>query len=104
MDFGKIECFLLVARNQSFSRAAEELFLSQSNATMKINAMEKELGIKLFERTRKGAMLTEAGEYLYEKWGQAYKDMQIAMLEGREPMHPVPLRISTGEWNVLGWI
>ncbi len=68
MDFSKVECFFCVARNASISRAAEELFLSQSNVTMKINSMEKELGYQLFNRTNHGVTLTKAGEYLYKEW------------------------------------
>ncbi|MCD7819860.1 MAG: LysR family transcriptional regulator [Lachnospiraceae bacterium] len=84
MDFAKIECFLAAARNLNFTRTAEELFLSQSNVTMKINAMEKELGFRLFERNRRGIELTDAGACLYKRWSAAYEEMQMAVYEARE--------------------
>mgnify|MGYP001675810537 CR=1 FL=1 len=50
------------ALHQSFTRAAEELALTQSAVCRQINALEEYLGVPLFRRTRRGVQLTEAGQ------------------------------------------
>lgn len=62
----KLETFLTVANEGSFNRAAEELFLSPPAIIKQINALEVELGFKLFQRTKKGLTLTEAGKSFYK--------------------------------------
>ncbi len=56
-----IRTFLTVARCGSFSAAAEQLYLSKVSVMNQMNALEAELGVPLFTRTRRGAALTEAG-------------------------------------------
>jgi len=59
--YGQIECFLVVAKLGSMSRAAEEMFLTQPSLTARISALEKEVSAQLFVRTKQGMRLTEAG-------------------------------------------
>lgn len=59
--YGQVECFLVVAKLGSMSRAAEEMFLTQPSLTARIAALEKEVGAQLFVRTKQGMQLTEAG-------------------------------------------
>lgn len=61
----KVEIFLYVAQQRSFSKAAEMLFLSTPAVTKQIGALEQEVGAPLFFRTNKGVRLTAAGEVLY---------------------------------------
>lgn len=61
MDFGQIEAFVQVATHNSFSRAAEQLQLTQPSITARIQALERELGEELFERGGRGVRLTDAG-------------------------------------------
>lgn len=61
MLFRQVECFLMVAKLGSMSRAAEEMFLTQPSLTARLKALEHELGEQLFVRTRSGMRLTEAG-------------------------------------------
>ena len=61
MLFKQLECFLMVARLGSMSRAAEEMFLTQPSLTARLKALEKEVGGELFVRTKYGMRLTEAG-------------------------------------------
>jgi DNA-binding transcriptional LysR family regulator len=56
-----IEGFLEVARQGSVSRAAERLFVTQPTLTARLHALEREMGDRLFVRTRHGMRLTEAG-------------------------------------------
>lgn len=61
----KLETFLKVANEGSFNRAAEELFLTPPAIIKQINSLESEIGFKLFQRTKKGLTLTEAGKSFY---------------------------------------
>jgi len=66
MEFFQLRSFICVARNGSITRAAEELFLTQPAVTQHIRALEKELGVSLFDRTGRGVALTDAGEALLD--------------------------------------
>ncbi len=61
MDLGQLEAFVQVASQKSFSRAAEALFLTQPSVTARIQALERDLGERLFERSGRGVRLTEVG-------------------------------------------
>ena len=64
MDFQQLECLIEVCKYNSFTRAANALFLSQSSISKNIAALEQELGISLLERTRHRVSPTKAGVYL----------------------------------------
>ena len=64
MDTKSLRCFLAVAETLNFSRAAESIYLSQPALSLRINALEEELGTKLFLRTRQQVYLTAAGSAL----------------------------------------
>ena len=61
MLFKQLECFLMVAKLGSMSRAAEEMYLTQPSLTARLKALEQEMGGQLFVRTKYGMRLTEAG-------------------------------------------
>ncbi len=61
MDLYHLRTFHRVARVLNFSRAAEELSLSQSAVSRHIEALEEEFGIEFFSRIGRGVALTEAG-------------------------------------------
>ena len=61
-----LRAFCQVARLGSVSRAAEALFLSQPAVTLQLQAVERDLGERLFERTGKRLTLTRSGALLYE--------------------------------------
>lgn len=62
MDTSQLECFVQVAANLSFRRAADELHLSQPTVSKQIAALEDEIGGTLFVRTTRLVMLTALGE------------------------------------------
>ena len=64
LDFGQLEAFVQVAAHHSFSRAAEALQLTQPSITARIQALERELGEKMFERGGRSVRLTDAGTIL----------------------------------------
>lgn len=60
-----LKAFEAAARHENFTRAAEELFVTQGAVSHQVKALETELGVKLFSRERQRLLLTEAGrEYL----------------------------------------
>jgi DNA-binding transcriptional LysR family regulator len=61
-----LRAFCQVARLGSVSRAAEALFLSQPAVTLQLQAVERDLGERLFERVGRRLTLTKAGSTLYE--------------------------------------
>ena len=58
-----LACFEAAARHESYTRAAQELFLTQSAVSRQITALEGFLGVALFRRTRHGVALTPAGSH-----------------------------------------
>ena len=63
----QLSTFLKVAELGSFSRAAEQLYVSPSAVIQQINSLENDLGVRLFERSRRGLALTASGSYLAEE-------------------------------------
>src|SRR6266516_97414 len=60
----RLRAFAAVAREGSFSRAAERLYVSQPAISKHVASLEAELGAQLVTRDRRGAALTPAGEVL----------------------------------------
>lgn len=67
MELRQLEYFRQIADTHSFNEAARHLNMSQPPLSYQMHQLEKELGVKLFERTNKGVTLTNAGEVLYER-------------------------------------
>jgi DNA-binding transcriptional LysR family regulator len=66
MTFRQFEIFLAVARARSFTRAAETLHVSQSTLSQHVLELERELGVRLFDRLGRAVTLTEGGRLLEE--------------------------------------
>ena len=64
MDVRDLQIFLSVATHLNFTRAGEEVHLSQPSISVRIHKLEEELGVKLFEQTGKRVRLAEAGHVL----------------------------------------
>ncbi|SME99558.1 DNA-binding transcriptional regulator, LysR family [Tistlia consotensis] len=61
MDVSDLRLFEAVSRHGSMNRAAQELHTVQSNVTARVRALEKELGVRLFQRHARGVTTTPAG-------------------------------------------
>ncbi len=66
ISYESYRIFYYVAKSGSISKAAQELLISQPAVTMSIKALEEQLGITLFIRTKKGVTLTDEGAVFYE--------------------------------------
>lgn len=78
----QLRVFEAVARNLSFSRAAEELHLSQPAVSMQIKQLESHIDLPLFEQIGKKIYLTDAGRELYHysrAIGQQLTDLEATM-------------------------
>ncbi len=64
MDIAALKAFLAVADSNSFSAAADKLFLTQPAVSKRVAALEAELGANLFDRVGRQIILTEAGQTL----------------------------------------
>lgn len=73
-----LRVFESVARLKSFSKAADELYVSQSAVSRQIGLLEDYLGIQFFHRDRSGVRLTEAGQRYYQDIGPAFERIAAA--------------------------
>jgi LysR family transcriptional regulator, low CO2-responsive transcriptional regulator len=67
VNLKQLEVFVKVAETGSFSKGAEATFITQSTVSQHISALENEFGLKLLDRTGKGALLTEGGKILLDR-------------------------------------
>lgn len=79
MTIDNLKCFILVAENLSFARAAEALYISQPAVTKQINTLEHELGVTLFIRSTRHVELTPAGMSFYKDAKEIVLKSQIAI-------------------------
>ena len=66
MNLKQLEAFYLVVKKKSFTRAAEELSVTQPAVTIQVKSLEKSLNLRLIQQVGKKIQLTESGEFLYQ--------------------------------------
>ena len=105
MDLRQLRYFLTVAEERRFSSAARRLHVAAPSLSQQIRALERDLGVTLFDRTSRGAELTPAGRVLAERArvilaevDRAREDVRSARPTGREQ---VTLRVCTMAERVL---
>ncbi len=77
MELKKLQYFLAVAEELHFNKAAIKLHIAQPPLSRQIQQLEKEVGAKLFERTKRSVKLTVAGEYLKKETVQLFEHINI---------------------------
>lgn len=80
LRYQAVKYFTVIARCQSITRAAEQLYLSQSGLSAHIRNLERELGVSLLERTNRNVRLTPAGQALYD-WAAPFFDGEEAAVQ-----------------------
>lgn len=97
LDYYRV--FYETARFHSFSTAAQHLYISQSAISQCIQQLEKDLGVQLFVRTRKGISLTSEGKFLYLKVESAINSIEQgeSQLEKLRHLESGELKIAAGD-------
>lgn len=81
MEIRQIQYFLSIVDTGNFSAAADEHYISQSSLSKMIMALEKEVGMPLFDRTRRKVLLTEAGQAFLRHARKLDADYKAMMVE-----------------------
>lgn len=76
MEIQQIRSFLTLAAELHFWNSAEKLFMTQSALSRQIKALEDEVGVRLFERSKRSVKLTAAGAFLQGQWGRLLEDFE----------------------------
>lgn len=108
MNQRQIECFLTIARNHSFSKAAEILFLSQPAVSKQISSLETELGVSLFYRMKhKQTELTPVGKLYFDYFSKTTDEFRAvqkqAHLLGQQITGSLKFGVLAG-WNVSAFL
>jgi len=89
MDYDQLASFLEVAKQQSFSRAAEKIYRTQPAISAQVRLLEQECGEKLFDRSGKKVLLTPAGEIL-SRYANKLLAMQKEALQAIAEINQTP--------------
>lgn len=99
MDSLHLKIFVAVANKKSISLGAQELNVTQSNVTLRIKQLEKNLGFPLFHRIPAGVILTKEGEELFPLAIEIVKKMEETEIKMKKIHHQEKLRIGTSQAN-----
>lgn len=96
MEIRQLRTFKSVATLLSFHKTAKNLNYAQSSISVQIQALEEELGVKLFDRLGKRILLTEAGERLLQyahKVLDITEEIRTEITQTKEPQGSLTIRI-----------
>lgn len=79
-SYNDLLAFIAVAREQSFTRAAAQLGISQSALSHLIRALESKMGVRLLDRTTRSVSPTEAGERLMRNIAPRFQEIEAELL------------------------
>jgi DNA-binding transcriptional LysR family regulator len=96
--------FESAARHLSFTKAGEELFLTQSAVSRQIKDLEDQLGVVLFQRRHRALALTEAGHQFYAAAAQALSTMRTATDRLRAQAGKKALSVTTTHSFAALWL
>ncbi|MFM0738232.1 LysR family transcriptional regulator [Paraburkholderia xenovorans] len=84
MNLRALQCFVILAEELNFSRAAERLHIAQPALSQQIRSLEERLGTQLVDRARRPLILTEAGQYFCAEARQILASLEQAALGTQE--------------------
>ena len=78
INYELYKVFYLTAQHMSFSKAAQDLFVTQSSVSQSIKSLEEQMNVSLFFRNGKRISLTTSGQILFEHLSSAFNDIKRA--------------------------
>jgi DNA-binding transcriptional LysR family regulator len=96
--------FEAAARHLSFTKAGEELFLTQSAVSRQIKELEEQLGVELFQRRHRALALTSAGKSFYASAAQVLTTMRAATEQLRTQAGKKGLSVTTTNSFAALWL
>ncbi|MCU6710187.1 LysR family transcriptional regulator [Paenibacillus sp. J5C_2022] len=96
MEFRQLEYFMALCKELHFTRASEQLGVTQPTLSHQIKALEIEMGMPLFDRIGKKTTLTSAGQVLFKHGTHIFQSIQSAMEEMRELQEVKSGKLSIG--------
>jgi DNA-binding transcriptional LysR family regulator len=99
-----LQGFEAAARHLSFTKAGEELFITQSAVSRQIKELEEQLGVELFHRRHRSLALTEAGQQLYAAAAQVLTTMRTATSRLKAGNGKRPLAVTTTASFAALWL
>jgi LysR family transcriptional regulator, glycine cleavage system transcriptional activator len=103
-DLDLLAGFEAAARHLSFTKAGEELFLTQSAVSRQIKDLEEQLGVELFHRRHRALALTEAGQQFYAAAAQVLTTMRTATSRLRAQAGRKTLSVTTTNSFAALWL
>ena len=94
MTFEQLDGFIAAVESKTFLDAAERLHTTQSTLSKQMSKLEKELGVTLWDRSRRCATLTPAGEQFYQEARKLSAQYRVA-LRHMQAFQPAALRVAT---------
>ncbi len=76
MELRDLRCFLAIVETGSFTKAAEQVFVSQPSLSKSVKRLEQELQVSLLERSTRFVRITDAGHILYEQGKRALQVLE----------------------------
>lgn len=99
-----LRCFEAAARRESYTLAAEELFLTPSAVSHQIRALEQTVGTRLFLRVGRKMLLTDMGAAYYERIREAFKEIIAATQSVSETRGNSTLKINVLPHFASAWL
>lgn len=93
MELQQIKYFLALSEELHFWKTSQRMFITQSALSRQIKALEDEIGVKLFERSKRTVKLTEAGLFLKNQW--------LPLLEEIDRIHTQARKIHEGATGLI---
>ena len=103
MELRHLRYFVAIAEEQSFTRAAERLWVAQPGLSTQIRRLEADLGVKLFQRHSRGVHLTDAGDLFLSRARIALAAAEVAFSTGHDLEHGLVGSVRLGIATEAGW-
>ena len=101
IELRQLRYAVLTADSQSFARAAAKLNMKQSSLSRKVKDLEIRIGVKLFERTTRGAEVTENGKVVIEQARRIITDVDNLVTTARNVSYGLEGKLAVGYCSSL---